>query len=156
MLVYSPEVLFVIPGAVMVLLGILINITVLSKTTVFGRPFYIHTEIAGTLLIIVGIEVIALGLIARTYGVYYMGVRDPFLERMRARFKLEHGLLFGGALILAGLVGGAVIIGKWLAEGAGTLGQGEVALIAATGFVVGVQIFFTSFVLSILGLRRPH
>ena len=85
-----------------------------------------------------------------------MGVRDPFLERMRARFKLEHGLLFGGALILAGLVGGAVIIGKWLAEGAGTLGQGEVALVAATGFVVGVQIFFTSFLLSILGLRRTQ
>ena len=156
MLVYSPEFLFIIPGAAMVVLGLLIDITVLSKITIFGRAFYIHAEIAGSLLVIVGIEVIALGLIARTYGVYFMGVRDPFLERMRARFTLEHGLLLGGTLILAGLIGGAVIVGKWLAGGAGTLGQGEIALVAATGVVAGVQIFFTSFLLSILGLRRPR
>jgi glycosyltransferase involved in cell wall biosynthesis len=156
MLVYSPNFLFVIPGAVMVLLGLLIDVAVLSKTTIFGRPFYIHAEIAGSLLIIVGIEVMALGLIARTYGLYFMGVRDSFLERMRGRFKLEHGLLAGGTIILAGLVGGIVIVVDWLASGAGSLGQGEVALLAATVLVAGVQILFTSFLLSIIGLRRPR
>jgi hypothetical protein len=155
MLVYSPEFLFVIPGIAMMLAGLVIGITVLSKVTIFGRSFYIHAEIAGALLIIVGIQVISLGLIARTYGVYFMGVRDPFLERMRARFKLEHGLIVGGALILGGLVGGTAIVVDWLASGAGSLGQGEIALLAATGVVVGVQIFFTSFLISILGLRRP-
>src|SRR4029450_12301071 len=55
MLVYSPNFLFVIPGAVMVLLGLLIVVTVLSKTTIFGRQFYIHAEIAGSLLVVVGI-----------------------------------------------------------------------------------------------------
>lgn len=156
MLVYSPNFLFVIPGAAMVLLGLLIDILVLTKTTIFGRQFYIHAEIGGSLLIIVGIETMALGLIARTYGVYFMGVRDPFLERMRNRFQLEHGLLVGGAIILGSLIGGIVIVVDWLASGAGTLGEGEVALLAATGVVAGVQIFFTSFLLSILGLRRLH
>jgi glycosyltransferase involved in cell wall biosynthesis len=156
MLIYSPNFLFLIPGATFVLLGLLIDVAVLSKTSVFGRHFYIHAEIAGSLLVIVGIEVMALGLIARTYGVYFMGVRDSFLERMRDRFRLEHGLLAGGALILAGLVGGIVIVADWLASGAGSLGQGEVALVAATGFVAGVQIFFTSFLVSIIGLRRPR
>jgi glycosyltransferase involved in cell wall biosynthesis len=156
MLVYSPNFLFVVPGAVMILLGLLIDILVLSKATIFGRQFYIHAEIGGSLLVIVGIEVMALGLIARTYGVYFMGVRDPFLERMRNRFKLEHGLLVGGAIFLGSLVGGIVAVVDWLAGGAGPLGQGEVALLAATGVVAGVQIFFTSFLLSILGLRRPR
>jgi hypothetical protein len=156
MLVYSPNFLFVIPGVSMVLLGSLVDIAVLSKTSIFGRHFYIHAEIAGSLLVIVGIEVMALGLIARTYGMYFMGVRDPFLERMRARFRLEHGLLVGGTIILAGFSGGVVIVADWLASGAGSLGQGEVALLAATAFVAGVQIFFTSFLLSILGLRRPR
>jgi glycosyltransferase involved in cell wall biosynthesis len=156
MVVYSPQFLFTIPGTLMVLAGLLLDATVISKTTVLGRAFYIHAEIAAALLIIVGVEVVALGLIARTFGVYFMGIRDPFLERMRVRFKLEHGLLLGGVLMLAGLVGGLVIVGKWLAGGAGTLGQGELALLAATGLVAGVQIFFASFVLSILGLRRPR
>jgi GntP family gluconate:H+ symporter len=43
-----------------------------------------------------------------------------------------------------------------LATGAGSLGQGEVALLAATIVIAGIQIFFASFVLSILGLRRPQ
>jgi glycosyltransferase involved in cell wall biosynthesis len=156
MLVYSPNFLFVIPGAAMVILGVLIDVLVLSKTSVFGRSFYIHAEIAGSLLVIVGMEVLALGLVARTYGLYFMGIHDPFLERMRARFKLEHGLLLGGSILLVGLLGGIGIIADWLAKGAGSLGQGEVALVAATGFVVGVQIIFASFLLSILGLRRPR
>jgi glycosyltransferase involved in cell wall biosynthesis len=156
MLVFSPNFLFMIPGAVMVTLGLLIDILVLSKTELFGRHFFIHAEIAGSFLIIIGIEVMALGLIARTYGIYFMGLHDPFLERMRARFKLEHGLLVGGTILVAGLIGGLAIVIDWLAKGAGSLGEGEVALLAATIMVAGLQIFFTSFLLSILGLRRPR
>ena len=156
MLVHSPNFLFVVPGAAMVVVGLLIGALVLSNVAILGRQLYIHAEIGGSLLIIVGIEVIALGLIARTYGVYFMGIHDPFLERMRGRFRLEHGLLLGGTILLACLIGGIVVIADWLAGGAGPLGQGEVALLAATGFVVGVQIFFASFLLSVLGLRRPR
>jgi glycosyltransferase involved in cell wall biosynthesis len=155
LLAYSPEFLFMIPGLVMVALGAIVQLIVLTKTPLFGRPFYIHTQIGGAMLMIVGVEIVALGLIARTYAVYFMGEHDPFLERMRARLKLEHGLLIGGSLILVGLVGGVVIVARWIAQGAGGLGEGEVALVAASVFIIGVQIFFTSFVLSILGLRRP-
>ena len=117
MLVYSPGFLFLIPGAVMVVAGVLIIATVLSKTTIFGRQFYIHAEIGGSMLVIVGIEVIVLGLIARTYGFYFMGVRDPFLERWHRRIRLEHGLIAGGVVVLVGLVGGLVIVGDWIARG---------------------------------------
>ncbi len=156
MLVYSPGFLFLIPGAAMVVVGLLTIVTVLAKLTIFGRQFYIHAEIAGSMFVIVGIEVIVLGLIARTYGFYFMGVSDPFLERMHRHFTLERGLIAGGVVVLAGLVGGLVIVGDWIAKGAGSLGQGEIAMLAATVVVAGVQIFFASFVLSILGLRRPR
>ena len=156
MLVYSPGFLFLIPGVAMVVFGLLTIATVLAKLTILGRQFYIHAEIAGSMFVIVGIQVIVLGLIARTYGFYFMGVSDPFLERMHRHFTLERGLIAGGVVVLAGLVGGLVIVGDWIAKGAGSLGQGEVALLTATVVVAGVQIFFASFVLSILGLRRPR
>ena len=155
-LVFSPQFVFTLPGLVLMVVGILIILTVLFRITLFGRAFYIHTEIAGSLLVIVGLQMVAFGLIARTFGVYFMGARDPFLERMRARFKLEHGLVLGGTIILVALAGGAVILADWISRGAGTLGEGAVALVAATVLVIGVQIFFTSFLLSILGLRRPR
>jgi glycosyltransferase involved in cell wall biosynthesis len=156
MLVYSPGVLFLIPGAAMVGLGLLTITMVLTDLTFFGRHLFIHAEIAGSMLVIVGIEVVVLGLIARTYGFYFMGARDPFLERMHRHFTLERGLLAGGVIVAAGLGIGIAIVANWLASGAGSLGQSEITLLAATVVVAGVQVFFASFVLSILGLRRPQ
>ena len=63
---------------------------------VFGRAWDLHTMVAGALLMIVGTQVVALGLCAHAYGTYFMGEKDPWFDRMRARFRLEHGLLLGG------------------------------------------------------------
>ena len=63
---------------------------------VFGRDWDIHALIAGALLAIVGTQVVALGICAHAYGTYFMGEQDRWFDRMRARFKLEHGLLLGG------------------------------------------------------------
>ena len=97
---------------------------------------------------------LALGLCAHAYGTYFMGEKDPWFDRMRARFRLEHGLLLGGLFVLIGLVGGGVIVGTWIAHGFGSLSEERLALVAATLLIVGIQIFFSAFLLSILGLRR--
>ena len=153
-LVYSPNFLFLIPGALMVVLGALITTTVFAHISVFGRPWFIHALIGGSLLVIVGTQVIGLGLCGRSFGVHFMGERDQWFQRMEARFRLEHGLLAGGALMLAGLVMGGVILANWIARGFGTLADEQFAIMAATFTIAGIQIFFTSFLLSILGLRR--
>jgi len=71
-----------------------------------------------------------------------------------ARYRLEHGLLLGGLIIFAGLVVGAVIGITWADRGFGELSEERLAVLAATLVIVGIQIFFSSFLLSILGLRR--
>ena len=55
--------------------------------------------IGGVLLMIVGVQVVSLGLCAHAYGTYFMGEKDAWFDQMRARFRLEHGLLLGGAVI---------------------------------------------------------
>jgi glycosyltransferase involved in cell wall biosynthesis len=154
LLIHSPTHLFVIPGAVMAGLGALVALAVTFKLDVLGRQWDIHTMVGGALLMIVGTQVLALGLCAHAYGTYFMAERDPWFDRMRARFKLEHGLLLGGAITLAGVVFGAVLIGIWADRGFGSLSEQRLAVLAATFVIVGIQIFFSSFLLSILGLRR--
>jgi hypothetical protein len=156
LLVHSPTYLFVIPGVLMTVVGALVSATVLANLNVLGRVWDIHTLIGGALLVIVGVQVIALGLCAHAYGTYFMGERDAWFDRMRARFRLEHGLLLGGGTILAGLVVGGVIVGKWIDRGFGRLAEQRLAVVAATLVIVGVQVFFSSFLLSILGLRRAR
>jgi glycosyltransferase involved in cell wall biosynthesis len=154
LLVHSPTHLFVLPGTALAGLGTLIVVLVGSGLDILGRSWGIHALIGGALLMIVGTQVLALGLCAHAYGTYFMGERDPWFDRMRARFRLEHGLLLGGAFMLVGVLLGGVIVATWISNGFGSLADEHMAVVAASLLIVGIQIFFSSFLLSILGLRR--
>jgi glycosyltransferase involved in cell wall biosynthesis len=154
LLVHSPTHLFLLPGAVMAVLGALVMMTVLAELNVLGRSWDLHTMIAGSLLVVVGSQVLALGLAARAYGVYFMGERDAWFSRLEAKVRLEHGLLAGALIALLGLAIGGFIVGMWIERGGGQLAETKLALLGATLVIVGLQVFFSSFLLSILALRR--
>ena len=154
LLVHSPTWLFVVPGAALAALGVLVTLTVVGQVELLGRQWQLHTEVAGALLMIVGTQILGLGLCAHAYGTYFMGEKDAWFDRARRRFSLEHGLALGGAFMLGGVVIGAVIAVTWIDRGFGSLSDERTAILAATLFIVGVQVFFSSFLLSILGLRR--
>jgi glycosyltransferase involved in cell wall biosynthesis len=156
LLVHSPTHLFLIPGVVMLVIGTLVSAASLAHVNVFGREWQLHSMIGGSLLMIVGTQVAALGLCAHAYGMYFMGDKDPWFERMRARFRLEHGLFAGGAVFVAGLAFAAVIVVRWAERGFGNLSEERLAVLAAALMIVGLQVFFSSFLLSILGLRRNN
>jgi hypothetical protein len=154
LLVHSPTHLFIVPGVAMAVIGALMALTVLAQIDIFGRTWDLHAMIGGSLFMIVGTQVVALGLCAHAYATYFMGERDPWFDRMRARFRLEHGLVLGGFVALAGIVLAAVIVGIWINRGFGAISEERLAIIAATLVIVGIQVFFSSFLVSILGLRR--
>lgn len=154
LLVHSPTHLFIVPGIALVAFGLLASVLALIETPVLGRTWGLHAQIGGALLMMVGTQVVALGLCAHAYGTYFMGEKDSWFDSMRARFRLEHGLLLGGAIALVGLVIAGVIVATWLDRGFGQLGDEKLAVFGATLIVIGMQIFFSSFLLSILGLRR--
>ncbi len=154
LLVHSPTHLFIVPGAALLMLGLLITFIALAQIPIFGREWSLHTIIGGELLCIVGTQIVALGLCAHAYGTYFMNEKDPWFDRMRARFRLEHGLMVGGAILVAGLVAGAIIVGMWFDRGFGALSEERLAVTSAALVIIGLQVFFSSFLLSILGLRR--
>jgi glycosyltransferase involved in cell wall biosynthesis len=154
LLIHSPTYLFVIPGTLLFLIGLFSVAAVLAQLDIFGRSWDLHAMIGGVLLVIVGTQVLALGACARAYAAYFMGERDSLFDRLRARLRLEHGLVLGSVFVVAGLVLGGVMIAQWAQEGFGELAETKLALLAAMLFIVGIQVFFSSFLLSILGLRR--
>jgi len=154
LLVHSPTHLFIVPGMVMLVIGFIAAFISLTQISVLGRSWNLHSSIAGVLLCIVGTQIVALGLCAHAYGTYFMGEKDPWFDRMRARFRLEHGLMIGGAILLTGVVAAVIIVGTWVNRGFGALSEERLAIAAAALIIIGLQIFFSSFLLSILGLRR--
>jgi len=154
LLVHSPTHLFIVPGAVLLVLGVIIAGISLGQLPIFGRQWNLHTLIGGELLCVVGVQIVALGLCAHAYGTYFMGEKDPWFDRMRARYRLEHGLMLGGVIVAAGFFAGAIIVVTWINRGFGALSEERLAATAASLVIIGLQIFFSSFLLSILGLRR--
>jgi glycosyltransferase involved in cell wall biosynthesis len=153
-LVYNPTFLFLLPGAVLLLVGSLVSLLVFAHVSIIGRSLYIHSLILGCLLIILGVQAIGFGLCARAYGVYFITEQDELFQKLRARIRLEHGLVVAGVVAAAGLALFGLVAARWASSGFGSLGETRLALAAATLIVVSAQIFFTSFFLSILGLRR--
>jgi glycosyltransferase involved in cell wall biosynthesis len=154
LLVHSPTYLFIIPGLVLSAIGAIVSAFVLFDVSVFGRRWDLHTLIGGSLLATVGVEVLTMGLCAHAYGTYFMGEKDAWFDRARARYRLEHGLALGGVIMAAGVIGGGVIIVHWIQRGFGALAEQRLAIVAATLVIIGLQIIFSSFLLSIIGLRR--
>jgi glycosyltransferase involved in cell wall biosynthesis len=154
LLVHSPTHLFAIPGALLLLAGLVVGLVSLSGVQILGREWQLHSMIAGSLLAVVGTQVLGLGLCAHAYGRYFMGEREAWFDRMRARYRLEHGLALGGAVTLAGVIIATTIVVTWIDRGFGALSEERLAVAAATLITVGLQIVFSSFLLSILGLRR--
>jgi glycosyltransferase involved in cell wall biosynthesis len=154
LILHSPRHLFIAPGTIMSALGAFVCLMVLAHIDVFGRRWEVHTLIGGSLLLIIGTQVMTLGLCALAYATYLMGEHDPWFDRMSSRYRLEHGLLLGGAIVLAGTGIIAAILLQWIERGFGSLADERLAIVAATLLVIGIQIVFSSFLLSILGLRR--
>ncbi len=154
LLVHSPNFLFILPGALLATIGFVVSVLVLAQVNVFGRSWDIHALIGGALFTIIGVQVLALGLCAHAYGTYFMGEKDAWFDAARRRFRLEHGLLIGGAIIVGGFVTALIIVIQWIDHGFGALGRERLAIVAFELLIVGLQIFFSSFLLSVIGLRR--
>jgi len=154
MLVYNPTFLFLIPGLVLLGLGTLIMLLVFARVSILGHGLFLHALLGGSMFVIVALQLLGFGLCGRAYGVYQLGDRDPWLEKMQGRVRLEHGLIVGALVALAGVVIESVILAQWIARGLGSLAEERLAVLAATLIIAGTQVFFTSFLLSVIGLRR--
>jgi len=69
-------------------------------------------------------------------------------------FKLEKGIILGFIVTLVGFLVGFVTLLNWARAGFGFLWAIRPAIISLTLLVLGMEIIFSSFFLSILGLER--
>ena len=157
LLIHSATYLFLIPGAILLALGLLIVIPLSTgPIELFGWTWYVHPMIVGIAATLVGAQIVQLGLFARTYAVNYLGDSDPPLERGWARIRLEHGLLLGLGLFVAGTVLLTAIFVEWARADFGALAREHESLLGVMLVALGVQVIFSSFFLSVLGLRRDY
>ena len=120
-----------------------------------GRFVDLHVMVFGSLLAILGFQIIVLGVYARIYAVTHKFIpQGYFLKRMFKIFNLERGLAMGAGIFFIGFCLGIYIFIKWIQNQFGLFNELRFALFASTLMIIGTQIIFSSFFLSMLGIER--
>ena len=159
LLMYSPRWLFFMPGLFCIVLGLVLGALVLpGPLTIRGIHFDIHSLLFASALIIIGHQAIIFALFTKKFAIEERLLpHDPFFQKMSKHLTLETGLLLGLALFCTGLFFSCLATFQWARQSFGQLDPTVVMrhlIPSVTAMITGVQTIFSSFFLSILGLRR--
>jgi glycosyltransferase involved in cell wall biosynthesis len=155
LMLYSPTHLFIVPGLALLLIGLVFLVALLpGPVVVLGRLFDIHVMVLGALLTLIGFQVLAIGLYAKTLAVTLrLAPIDGTLRLMQRVFSLERGLAAGGVLFFLGFAVDFGILWQWVGSGFGPLNQVRPALFALVAMLLGLQIMFSSLFLFAIELQ---
>ncbi len=156
MLLYSPNKVFFWPGGLLFSTGMALHLALLLGLVRWdGRPAAAVTGVFATIASVVGLEVLSLGLHAKTYSWSRRFDRDnPALERFYRRFKLEAGLALGASLVAAGGTILATLVVQWLRGNLLPLPHPQWAFFAATLFIIGCSTLFSSLFISAMSMQQ--
>jgi len=154
MLLYSPSWLYFVPGVILLVIGIVGAIALAAgPVTLLGRTWQIHSLFLCMFAILLGTQVVQLGIFARAFAYAHLGETDALVERARDRLRLEHGLAGGGILLLTGTATLLVIFVGWAIHGFGALSHEYASALGFTLVALGTQVVLGSFFLGLLTMR---
>jgi glycosyltransferase involved in cell wall biosynthesis len=154
----SPRWTFLIPGAALALVGMMLCIVALPQWTLLGVTFDVHTLLLGTLAILIAAQLIWCSILAKTFaateGILPCNKRLAWFSRW---MTLERLLAISGGMGIAGLAIIAGLAGQWASTGFGPLHYATSMrwVIPAVGMIaLAVQCAASSFLLSVLRMAR--
>lgn len=159
LLLYSPAWLFLYPGILLFLFGlVLTGFLLLQPLQVLGIELDIHTLAYSATSVFIGFQLMFFFAFSRIFA-SMNGLLPPnkFYNYYKNKFSLEKGLILGGLFILIGI---ALVITAWLSwqsVGYGDLKPRETLriVIPSIFFLIGgIQIAQSSFLISILELKK--
>jgi len=154
MLLYSPLFLFFIPGLILFLLGLISGLLLyFGKLEFLGTPLYYHPMFLSSVLVVVGYQLIIFALFAKTYAATHLGEKNN-LQKLYKHITIEKAGIIGILLALIGAIIYIYIFVGWVKSGFSGLEQVKNSVVALTLIVIGIQTVFSSFMLSILGIKE--
>jgi Glycosyl transferase family 2 len=157
-LLFSPTALFLVPGLTLLAVGLLLMTAQLvaplgEPLQFFGFRMDFHWAILGSLLALVGYQVVLVNFCAKVYAVNQRRrEEDPLLRAALGALTLERVLLLGALSTVIGVVIDGVVAWNWLRSDFGPLVSGYTRwfIFGSTLIALGVQTIFNAFFFSIL------
>jgi hypothetical protein len=160
LLLHSPKFLFIYPGAVLTALG-MSGVAVLSRGGVRLTPTLeldIHTLIASCFAILIGVQLLMFGGLARRYATVEGFLPPPRrMQPFLLGLTLETILRTSAVILLAGIVGSIWAVVRWAELGFGPIqfyGVLRLLVVSLTAVAVSVQLAASGFLASVFTIRR--
>ena len=159
LLLYSPRWLFLYPGLLLILVGLLTGLWLFPGPRTIGSiTFDVHTLLYSAVAIFIGFQSISFAAFTKLFAINEgLLPLDSRLEKCFSIFTLERGLGVGGALAIVGLIVSAYALFTWGQKSFGPLDPVStlrLVIPAALALSLGCQIVLSSFFLSVLGIGR--
>jgi glycosyltransferase involved in cell wall biosynthesis len=157
-LMYSPRWLFVIPGLLLILLGV-IGYTLAMPGARLGRlTFDAHTLLFASLAILCGYQSVLFAVFTKTFAVGEgLMPEDRYYTWFFRAMNLERGLIIAAGALLLGLILLMAAVNQWRLVDFGGLDYAKTMRFVVPGVTLtalGFQTILSSFFVSILGMRR--
>jgi glycosyltransferase involved in cell wall biosynthesis len=159
MLLYSPRWLFLYPGALLILFGLIVGLWLLPGPRTIGNvTLDVHTLLYAALAVFIGFQALEFATFTKIFAISEgLLPEDERLNKLFRYLNLERGLLVGTIVAVAGLVCSVYAVSDWGAHSFGNLNPTitlRMVIPAVLLLALGCQIILSSFFLSVLGLRR--
>jgi glycosyltransferase involved in cell wall biosynthesis len=159
LLLYSPRWLFLYPGALLMLAGLVIGLWLLpGERIIAGVHFDIHTLLFAGIAMILGFQAINFAVFTKVFAISEgLLPEDIRLRRVLDIVTLEIGLVVGVILLLVGVTGSVYALSGWGRTSFGPLEPTHtmrIVIPSVTALTLGFEIILSSFFLSILGMKR--
>ena len=156
-MMYSPRWLFLLPGALLALLGLIGYGLALPGVSLGRATFDAHTLVFASLAILCGYQSILFAIFTKTFAVSEgLMPEDPRLTRFFQIMNLERGIILGVGAIVSGVVLLLGAVYKWYSIDFGHLDYSQTmrwVIPGATLTALGFQTILSGFFVSILGMR---
>ncbi len=158
LLLFSPRWLFLYPGLLLMALGLTSMLWLAAGPRSVGSLVLdVNTLVYAAAALICGFQAVAFALFAKVFAINARLLPpDPRIERTTRLLSMEVGIVTGGLLLVAGLAASAYAVGFWGRAAFGPLDPAvslRIVVPAVTALVLGLQTVFSSFFLSVLGLK---
>jgi glycosyltransferase involved in cell wall biosynthesis len=159
LLVYSPNWLFLYPGMIFTIAGLVAMTLLLTGPVKMGAvTFDITTLLYSSFAVIIGTELMLFSVFSKVFG-KEAGLLPGSgkMDKVLSRFTLEKGLTFGTLLMIAGIAATIYAFCFWAGRSFGALNASGIMRIAVPALmfiVLGIQLICSSFYLYILRIKQ--
>ena len=159
LLLFSPRWLFLYPGAFLMALGLASMLWLLpGPRQVAGLTLDVHTLVYSAAAIVCGFQAVAFAVFTKVYAINAKLLpEDPRIAKLGNVFSLEIGIMVGLLLFLAGLAASIFAVQFWGRTAFSDLDPTvsmRIVVPGVTALILGLQVIFSSFFFSVLGLAR--